>query len=197
MAVSQSPLAVELDLGPDVIPLVLEAAICFIVLESIANIAKHARATNVKVKVWVEDQRLVTEIEDDGIGGRNRSQKARRPGSRSRRHDRDRQSAGSRNTDPSRAACRSSAILLVPHGFESRRSRSVSPSARAGPGSGEPRRRVAERMRSWDVDGVTYGGGIMKKTLVLIAVAAVVAGAVVTGAHGTGPVPLSIVMDGT
>ncbi len=69
MAVSQSPLAVELDLGPDVIPLVLEAAICFIVLESIANIAKHARATNVKVKVWVEDQRLVTEIEDDGIGG--------------------------------------------------------------------------------------------------------------------------------
>ena len=37
----------------------------------------------------------------------------------------------------------------------------------------------------------------MKKTLVLIAVAAVVAGAVVTGAHGTGPVPLSIVMDGT
>ena len=69
MAVSQSPLAVELDIGPDVIPLVLEAATCFIVLESIANVAKHARATNVKVKVWVEDQSVVTEIEDDGVGG--------------------------------------------------------------------------------------------------------------------------------
>ena len=69
MAVSQSPLAVELDIGPNVIPLVLEAATCFIVLESIANVAKHARATNVKVKVWVEDERVVTEIEDDGIGG--------------------------------------------------------------------------------------------------------------------------------
>ncbi len=43
--------------------------VCFIVLESIANVAKHARATDVKVKVWVEDQRVVTEIEDDGIGG--------------------------------------------------------------------------------------------------------------------------------
>ena len=60
MAVSQSPLAVELDIGRDVIPLLLEAATCFIVLESIANVAKHAHATNVKV---------VTEIEDDGVGG--------------------------------------------------------------------------------------------------------------------------------
>jgi signal transduction histidine kinase len=69
MAASRSPLAVELDIAPDVIPLVLEAATCFIVLEAIANVAKHARATNVKVKVWVENQRVVTEIEDDGIGG--------------------------------------------------------------------------------------------------------------------------------
>ena len=69
MVVSQSPLAVELDIGPDVIPLVLEAAICFIILESIANVAKHARATNLKVKVWAEDERVVTEIEDDGVGG--------------------------------------------------------------------------------------------------------------------------------
>src|SRR3954467_6307126 len=69
MAVSQSPLAVELDIGPGVIPLVLGAAICFIVLESIANVAKHAHAANVKVKVWVEGQCVVVEIEDDGIGG--------------------------------------------------------------------------------------------------------------------------------
>ena len=69
MAVSESPLAVELDIGRDVIPLLLEAATCFIVLESIANVDKHAQATNVKVKVWVEDQRVVTEIEDDGVGG--------------------------------------------------------------------------------------------------------------------------------
>lgn len=69
MAVSQSPLAVELDIGQDVIPLVLGAAICFIVLESIANVAKHAHAANVKVKVWVENQRVVAEIEDDGVGG--------------------------------------------------------------------------------------------------------------------------------
>jgi len=69
MAVARSPLAVELDLGPDVIPHLLEAATCFIVLESLANVAKHAQATNVRVKVWVEDQRLVTEVEDDGVGG--------------------------------------------------------------------------------------------------------------------------------
>lgn len=69
MAVAQSPLAVELDLGPDVIPPLLGAATCFIVLESLANVAKHAHATNVRVKVWVEDQRLVTEVEDDGVGG--------------------------------------------------------------------------------------------------------------------------------
>ena len=69
MVVSPSPLAVELDIGPDVIPLVLEATTCFIVLEAIANVAKHAHATNVKVTVWVENQRVVTEIEDDGVGG--------------------------------------------------------------------------------------------------------------------------------
>ena len=69
MAVSQSPLAVELDIGRDDIPLAVEAATCFIALESIANVAKHAQATNVKVKVWVEDQRVITEIEDDGVGG--------------------------------------------------------------------------------------------------------------------------------
>ncbi len=69
MAGSHSPLAVELDIGPQVIPLPLEAAICFLVLESIANVAEHAHATNLKIKVWVEDQRVVTEVEDNGVGG--------------------------------------------------------------------------------------------------------------------------------
>ena len=40
-------------------------------------------------------------------------------------------------------------------------------------------------------DGVTDEEAVMKKTLVLIAVAAVVAGAAVAGAHATSPVPLT------
>jgi len=35
----------------------------------VANVAKHAHAKNLRIKVWIEGQRLLTEIEDDGVGG--------------------------------------------------------------------------------------------------------------------------------
>jgi hypothetical protein len=56
---------------------------------------------------------------------------------------------------------------------------------------------LQQRVRPWDGHVVTDGGGIMKKTLVLIAVAAVVAGAGLAGAHANRAAPLTIVMDGT
>jgi signal transduction histidine kinase len=69
MAVTQSPFLVELDVGPDVVPFALEATIVFIILESVMNAAKHAQAKNLRIKVWIEGQRLFAEIEDDGVGG--------------------------------------------------------------------------------------------------------------------------------
>ena len=51
------------------IPFVLEATICGIVLAAVANVLEHAQAKNLRVKVWIEDRLLVAEVEDDGIGG--------------------------------------------------------------------------------------------------------------------------------
>ena len=68
-AIAQAPIAVQLDVGPGVIPFVLEATICGIVLAAVANVLEHAQARNLRVKVWIEDRLLVAEIEDDGVGG--------------------------------------------------------------------------------------------------------------------------------
>jgi signal transduction histidine kinase len=47
----------------------LEVVAYYIVSESLANIAKHARATRATVDVCREDEQVVVEIVDDGIGG--------------------------------------------------------------------------------------------------------------------------------
>ena len=51
------------------IPPAAKEAISDIVLESISNALVHACATTLRVMIWIDDQRIVTEIEDDGIGG--------------------------------------------------------------------------------------------------------------------------------
>jgi signal transduction histidine kinase len=47
----------------------VEVAAYYVVSESLANIAKHAQATNAKVAVTREEDHLVVEVVDDGIGG--------------------------------------------------------------------------------------------------------------------------------
>ena len=47
----------------------MEAAAYFVVSEALANIAKHAEASTVRIRVQRTDGRAVVEIADDGIGG--------------------------------------------------------------------------------------------------------------------------------
>jgi PAS domain S-box-containing protein len=47
----------------------VEAAVYYIVAEALTNVAKHARARVATVRVFKEDGYLVTEVEDDGVGG--------------------------------------------------------------------------------------------------------------------------------
>jgi signal transduction histidine kinase len=51
------------------LPDVVERAAYFVVAESVANLAKHARATRAEIRCRYQDGRLVVEIEDDGVGG--------------------------------------------------------------------------------------------------------------------------------
>ena len=46
-----------------------EVAAYFVVSESLANAAKHARASSVTVRVQTQGGRLVVEVADDGVGG--------------------------------------------------------------------------------------------------------------------------------
>jgi signal transduction histidine kinase len=46
-----------------------ETAAYFVVAEALTNARKHARASRVSVHVWVCDDRLIAEVEDDGVGG--------------------------------------------------------------------------------------------------------------------------------
>ena len=69
MDVGEVPPAVEVDLDLCSIAPAAKEAITDIVLESISNALVHASATTLRVMIWIDDQRIVTEIEDNGIGG--------------------------------------------------------------------------------------------------------------------------------
>ena len=62
------PVEVEVDL-PERPPAAVESIAYFVVAESLANIAKYARATRASVRVAREDRWVVVEVVDDGIGG--------------------------------------------------------------------------------------------------------------------------------
>jgi signal transduction histidine kinase len=51
------------------LPDTIERAAYFVVAEAVANVAKHAGATQCEIRVRIEDGRLVVEVEDDGAGG--------------------------------------------------------------------------------------------------------------------------------
>ena len=67
---SPVPVTVEVDL-PRRLPDAIETNAYFVVAEALANIAKHSRATQARVIVRCEgnDEKLVIEVADDGIGG--------------------------------------------------------------------------------------------------------------------------------
>ncbi|MCW2918610.1 MAG: histidine kinase [Actinomycetia bacterium] len=62
------PVVVEVQL-PTRPPAAVESIAYFIVAESLANISKYARATRAGVRVTREDQWVVVEISDNGVGG--------------------------------------------------------------------------------------------------------------------------------
>jgi signal transduction histidine kinase len=68
--VARSPVPVELEVDlPERPPAAVESAAYFIVSESLANVAAHARATRAAVALARAGDRLVVEVRDDGVGG--------------------------------------------------------------------------------------------------------------------------------
>ena len=64
------PLPVTLQLSiPTRLPGPIEAAAYFVVSEALANVAKHAQASTCEVTGWVDRDRLVITVQDDGVGG--------------------------------------------------------------------------------------------------------------------------------
>jgi signal transduction histidine kinase len=64
------PLPVTLQFSvPARLPGPIEAAAYFVVSEALANVAKHARATQCEVSGWVDRERLVITVQDNGVGG--------------------------------------------------------------------------------------------------------------------------------
>jgi signal transduction histidine kinase len=64
-----SELPVAVNAPDDRLPPAIEAAAYFVCAEALTNIAKHARASTVKLTVATEGARLLVEITDDGVGG--------------------------------------------------------------------------------------------------------------------------------
>jgi signal transduction histidine kinase len=67
---SRAPLPVEIiDLPAGRLPSVAEATAYFTVSEALTNVAKYAHATHATVSLASDDDALVVEVRDDGIGG--------------------------------------------------------------------------------------------------------------------------------
>jgi signal transduction histidine kinase len=66
----RSPVPVVVDYRLDERPPAdLEATMYYVAAEALANVAKHAHANEVAVRVTRSDSQLVLEVEDDGVGG--------------------------------------------------------------------------------------------------------------------------------
>ena len=68
---SPVPVAIAVSCGSP--PAAVEAAAYFICSEALANVAKHARASQASIRVTAEDGLLTVEVADDGVGGANPS----------------------------------------------------------------------------------------------------------------------------
>jgi signal transduction histidine kinase len=65
----RSPLPVEIVAPSERSPASIEAAAYFVCSEAVANVAKHGKASRVRIRVAREDKRLTVEVVDDGVGG--------------------------------------------------------------------------------------------------------------------------------
>ena len=63
------PVTVDVALADDRLPASVEVAAYYVVAESVANVAKHAGAENVRIRLARHNGTLVVEVADDGAGG--------------------------------------------------------------------------------------------------------------------------------
>lgn len=66
---ARAPFPVELDIHNGRLPATVESAAYFVVCEVLTNVAKYASATYASVRVVCENDRLLLEVTDDGVGG--------------------------------------------------------------------------------------------------------------------------------
>jgi len=62
------PVTLEIDDVEDQLDVSIKAVSWFIIQEALINVKKHAYADNIWVRMYVQDDRFVTEVEDDGKG---------------------------------------------------------------------------------------------------------------------------------
>ena len=67
--VERSSFAVAVEVSSGRLPAAVEAAAYFVCSEALANVAKHARASQASIRVGAEDGLLTVEVTDDGAGG--------------------------------------------------------------------------------------------------------------------------------
>ncbi len=66
---ARAPVPVALDVPDARFAELVEATAYFVAAEALANVAKHAGATEARVRIATEDDTLVVEVADDGRGG--------------------------------------------------------------------------------------------------------------------------------
>jgi signal transduction histidine kinase len=66
---ARSPVPVQLTAHACRLPPAIEAATYFLCSEALANVAKYAQASRVRIQLTGDDQHLRIDIDDDGIGG--------------------------------------------------------------------------------------------------------------------------------
>jgi signal transduction histidine kinase len=65
----RSQVPIDVTVTVDRLPAVLEATAYFVISEALTNVAKHAQATRVTVRVHADDESLHVEVRDNGVGG--------------------------------------------------------------------------------------------------------------------------------
>jgi PAS domain S-box-containing protein len=66
---ARMPLPVDVTAPAERLPAPVEAAVYYVVSESVANVVKHAHASGIEVRVSAPNGRVLVEVADDGVGG--------------------------------------------------------------------------------------------------------------------------------